>query len=173
MRLPIALLTCLGLLAACNKEPPAPPPIPVESAGEAMKRDNADISRRLEEQKATADKSFNDARAAEDRAKMIDVLSTARESFSRKVDAAFAAKRSTIAPIIKELEVLRTEAEGLPTNNCTLPIKSEMVSGMSSAIEGLNLFVKETGDQSEASKAKMLEGSTKLAGMASSLKACQ
>jgi hypothetical protein len=173
MRLPIALLICLGFLAACNKDPAPPPAMPVESAGDAMKRDNADIAKRLEEQKAEADKGFNDARAAEERARMIAVLTTARESFARKVDAAFAATRNTMAPIVKELEIQRAEAEGLPVNNCTLPIKSEMLAGMSSAIEGLNLFIKETADQSEASKAKMLDGSTKLAGMANSLKACQ
>ncbi len=167
-------IVMLGLLvAACDKPAPPPPSLPVQTAGDAMKRDNADIEKRLAEQKAEVDRRFSESRAIEDRATMTAILTNARERFARKVDEAFAAKRSGLGPIIKDLEAQRAEAEGLPTNNCTIPIKAEMISGMSSAIEGLNLFAREAGDQSEASKAKMLDGASRLAGMAESLKACQ
>lgn len=167
-----AVVVFVSILAACSKAPPPAPAPPVESAGDALRRDNADIAKRLEEQKAATDQQFQDKRASEERARLANAFVAVRSKFSQTAEEASRATRDKMPPIVKQLETVRGEAAALESNSCLEVGKSSLLDAMDMAIDGLRQFVGETGAQSLESQEKLRSAAQRLSKADSELRKC-
>jgi hypothetical protein len=167
-----AVVTFIAVLAACSKDDSSVPTQPPETAGEAMRRDNADIAKRLEEQKAAADQQFQQQRAAEERTRRVDAFNAARMKFGQTVDELYKSSRDKMAPIVKQMESVRADAAALEANACLEPGKATLLEGMDLAIAGMKQFMSETGEQSADSQEKMKNAAQKLASVDADFKKC-
>ena len=142
-------------LAGCGESTPPPSTAPVESASEAARKDDREIAVRLATQKAAADAAFRSEQDRAERQKLNEALEAILRRWGESLDEAARTSRGDAAVILKKLEGLRAEAEALAGNDCFNKARAALVTSMSAAIEAINLFRKETGDVSAATKQQL------------------
>jgi hypothetical protein len=155
MRLPIALLICLGFLAACNKDPAPPPAMPVESAGDAMRKDDKEIAERLAKVLSESEKSAQSERERNERSRYAGMLDAYRAEWAPAVNEVQQTVRSDIEPKLKRLREIRARGDQIETNNCTKSALQLLNSHMDITIDAYTQFSNETGEPSVAVKEKL------------------
>lgn len=166
-------LVGVALLAACSEKRPEPPSMPVESAGQAMRRDNADIAKRLAEQKAALEKQAGEDRVVREKQARVDAIYAMGRRWDGAVAAAAGATRAKLDEPLAEMEKIKTEAAAIEVDACTGKARDLLVSSMVATIDAYRQFKGETGDPSEAVKAKNKEGANLLAESSAQISLCK
>jgi hypothetical protein len=168
-----AMGLAVALLAACGDGAPPPSGAPAETAGEALRRDDAEIAKRLAEQKADVEAQNEAARVARDKAERVNALQAAATKWVAAVEAAMTVGRSSLGPAIDRMNGARQELAAVETNGCTAAVKSAMLAAADTTLAAFNQFRSESGAASEASKAKLSEASQAFLATDAQLAACR
>ena len=143
-------------IAICGcKEAPPPPAAPFETAGEAMRRDNADIAKRLAEQKAAVDSNFQAERARAEKMQIADSLAALGKNVGDAVDEVGRVTIREIDAPSKKLEAAKAEMETLTVNECTAPLRTTLLGVVASTQEVIARYKREKGNASEATREKL------------------
>jgi predicted small lipoprotein YifL len=165
----LAAIACVASLTGCgdkSSKNAAP-------AAQASQGNEKDVATRFAEQKAAADNAFQASQASNERNQLIDNLSAMGKRWGDGLNEAAKTGRSDMPAMIKKLEGIKAEAEALPVNDCTGKARTTLVSAMAAAIESFNMFIKETGEASAATKQKMQQASDLLQSAEKEIEACK
>lgn len=162
-RLTAPLFLLAGLLpvvlGACKDKSVSPPAARIESAGEAMRNDNRDIAKRLAEQKAAVDTAGEQQRASSERQQFVDSLAAVGKRWLDVSAEAERTVRGELDPVIKKLDAVKSEADGVAVNECTGAARTVLSASMGATIAAYSQFRKETG-KAEAAQKKLDEAIT-------------
>ena len=142
-------------LVGCGESAPPASTAPVESASEAMLKDDREIAVRLTAQKAAAEVAFRKEQDRAERQRFNDPFDAINRRWGAGQDDAGGTRRADMAGMIKKLEAIKAEAEALATNECTGKARATLVASMSAEIEALAIFSKEKGDPSPATRQQL------------------
>ena len=163
----------VGIAMAGCKEAPPPPSAPVETAGQSLERDNADIAKRLAEQKAAVDTNFQAERARAEKTQIADSLAALGKNVGEALDEIGRVTLREIDAPGKKLDVARTELETLTVNDCTTPLRSTLLGVIASAQEVITLYKREKGNASEATREKLQNALVQFDEVARKIPACR
>ena len=142
-------------LVGCGESAPPASTAPVESASDTMLKDDREIAVRLAAQRAAAEVAFRKEQERAERQRFNDPFDAIYRRWGAGLDEAESTRRADMAGMIKKLEGVKAEAEALATNECTGKARATLVASMSATIEALNLFSKEKGDASAATRQQL------------------
>jgi uncharacterized protein YicC (UPF0701 family) len=172
-RIATVVVVAIGLLAGCGEKPQPTPSMPVESAGQAMRRDNEDIAKRLAEQKAGVEAQYQADRLAREKQAHVAALQGAATKWVAAVDAAIATGRSNLSPAIDKMTAAKEALAAVETNDCTASVKAAMLAAADKTLGALNQFRSETGAGSDATKQQLSEASSAFLATDAALRACR
>ena len=175
MKLIVSLAATLlaATLASCGESTPPPSTAPVESASEAARKDDREIAVRLAAQKAAADAAFRNEQDRAERQKLNEAFEAVLRRWGESLDEAARTSRGDAAVIIKKLEGIKAEAEALTGNECINKARAGLVTSMSAEIEAINMFRKETGEVSTATKQQQEKAAALQAAAEQEFQACK
>ncbi|MEP7156456.1 MAG: hypothetical protein ABI905_11830 [Betaproteobacteria bacterium] len=153
----LPLLLLLAVLAACGPKAAPPAEVKAESAGDAMRNDNAAIAARLAEQKGATDAAFEKQQAQNEKTQLVDSLAAAGKRWMDVVNEAQKTGRGDVDAVIKKMEGVKAEVEAMPVNECTGKARAAMSTAMASTIDAYRQFRGETGAASDTSKDKIAQ----------------
>lgn len=166
----LTAFVCALVIAGCGDKS-APKASAASSAADS--NDPKEIARRFAEQKAESDSKFQADRAAGERNQLIESFNAMGKRWGDGLNEASKTGRNDMPAMIKKLEAIKAEAEAMPVNECTGKARATLVSAMAAAIESFNMFVKESGEGSAATKEKMLQASELLQAAERDIESCK
>lgn len=156
MRVP-NLITCLilalpfAVLGGCSKEPPPPATTAEANAPRSVAAQERELAARLAEQKQALDEKTRQARETADRVRRVKLVADLGRSWSNAINEVRAAPRSKLGEPIAKMESLRSEAQGLDVDNCTMASRDTLMRAMGIMIDAVKAFQNQgSGDQTEA-----------------------
>ena len=144
------IVTLVGILLAatafgCKDSVPPKTDVRVESASEAARNDDRAIAVRLETQKAAVDLAYARQRENEERQRRVDVIRAIIVRWDAGLDEVGRTPRGEIAVSIKKLQAVKAEIEVAEVDDCTTKARGTLLVAMTTALEALGMFQKETG----------------------------
>lgn len=144
----------------------------VESASEAARSDDQAIARRLAEQKAAVDDTFQKERARESRQRYMDALRAVTKRWEDGLNEARRTPRFDIAGQIPKLQVISSQAGTVEVDDCTGAARATLQSSMAASFEALAMFQKETGESGDATTQKVTQAADLLREAKAQTEAC-
>lgn len=170
-------LVLVALLATassgCRDKPADVPEVKVDSASEAMRKDQKDIAERFAEQKAAVDADSQRESARTDRAQNVEALLPVANKLSSAIGAARTTGRSDFAALIKTVESIKVEADAVTVDDCTGKVRNDLLEAITTTLDAFNTFAKETGAPGEASRKKITQASDQVDAISKALSACR
>ena len=159
--------------AGCRDKPAAAPDIKVDSASEALRKDQKDIAERFTEQKAAADANSQRESARGERQQNVEALLQVANKLSTAIQAASTTGRSEIAALIKSVEAIRGEANAVVVDDCTGKVRNDLQEAVNTTLDAFNTFAKETGAAGEASRSKIAKATDQVDAISQALNTCR
>lgn len=169
----LLIASVAALMVGCGKKTEPAPTVKAETAGDAMRNDNADIAKRLAEQKGATDAAFEKQQAQNEKTAQYDALAAISSRWVAVVGEAQKTGRSDMDAVIKKFEDVKTEASNLAVNDCTGRARAAMLTAMSSTIDAYRQFRTETGAASDTSKEKLQQAASQYGEFEKMMPACR
>lgn len=166
----VVLLAIAGF--GCRDKPADVPEVKVDSASEALRKDQKDIAERFAEQKAAADANSQRESASAERAQNVEALLPIANKLSSAIGAARATGRRDFAALIKTVEAIKVEAEAVAVDDCTGKVRNDLLEAIATTLDAFNTFVKETG-AGDASRTKVSQATDQVDALSKALSACR
>ena len=135
----------------------------VATASQEARNDYRDIAERLAQQKAKADDAYAKNRATEERQRIVDTLRAAAARWDEVLNEVSRTPRNEIVTSIKKLQAIKADTEAAEVGECTDKARMTLLSSMTTTLEALAMFQKETGVITEPTNQKLLLGVETLA----------
>jgi hypothetical protein len=161
-------LLVVGGLAACSEKPASSTLEPVETAGQAMRKDNEDIAKRLAEQKAAIALQDETNRKARE----VAVIRSAATNLGGAIDTAALTGRSDLGPELDKVAAARQTLVDAETNSCTASVKSILLETADKSVAAIKLFQAEKGVASDTARAQFTQSSEAFGAAVASLQTC-
>ena len=173
------IVTLVGILLmatvfGCKDSAPPKTDTRVESASESARNDDRAIAVRLETQKAAVDLAYARQRENEERQRRVDVIRAIIVRWDAGLDEVGRTPRGEIAVSIKKLQAVMAEIEVAEVDDCTTKARVTLLAAMTTALDALGMFQKETGTTiSDATNQKLQLGVDTMANAKREIDACR
>ncbi len=170
----LVLVILVTVASSGCRDKPAVPEIKVDSASEALRKDQQDIASRLAEQKAALEANSQAESARTERAKNVDALLPIANKLSAAIVTARSTGRRDFAPLIKSVEAIKVEADAVAVDECTGKVRSDLQESIAITLDAFNAFTNEkTGAADEESGKKVSLVSDQIDAIGKALNACR
>jgi hypothetical protein len=169
-------------LAGCNRQEAAKPASTIDPNAE-LKQVDADIAKRLAEQKGKLEDSAAVARTQEDArraaeaknagaVKAVDDVRSLRMKWNGVLNEAGRTPKTEFAPVLAKMDAVKSEIQAFKGDECTENARITMLAGVSQGTDTYREFMASTGEATPAMKVKLDDAATLLNRSDAELQAC-
>ena len=170
------------LTAGCNRQEAAKPVAAIDPNAE-LKQVDADIAKRLAEQKGKLEDSAAVARTQEDARRAAEAKSAGaiksvadvrslRMKWNGVMNEAGRTPKTEFAPVLAKMDAVKSEIQGFKGDECTENARITMLAGVSQGADTYREFAASTGDATPAMKVKLDDAATLLNRSDAELQTC-
>jgi hypothetical protein len=169
-------------VAGCNRQEAAKPVSTIDPNAE-LKQVDADIAKRLAEQKGVLEDSAAVARTQEDArraaeaknagsVKAVADMRSLRMKWNGVMNEAGKTPKTEFAPVLAKMDAVKSEIQAFKGDECTEFARITLLAGVSQGTDTYREFMASTGDATPAMKVKLDDAATLLNRSDAELQAC-
>ena len=178
----VVISAALIAFAGCNRQEAAKPVSTIDPNAE-LKQVDADIAKRLAEQKGKLEDSAAVARTQEDArraaeaknagaVKAVADVRSLRMKWNGVMNEAGRTPKTEFAPVLAKMDVVKSEIQAFKGDDCTENARITMLAGVSQGADTYREFAASTGDATPAMKVKLDDAATLLNRSDAELQTC-
>jgi hypothetical protein len=178
----VLISAAFASLAACNRQEAAKPVSIIDPNAE-LKQVDADIAKRLAEQKGKLEDSAAVARTEEDArraaeaknagaVKSVADVRSLRMKWNGVMNEAGRTPKTEFAPVLAKMDAVKSEIQGFKGDECTENARITMLAGVSQGADTYREFAASPGDATPAMKVKLDDAATLLNRSDAELQTC-
>jgi hypothetical protein len=178
----VLISVVFAALAGCNRQEAAKPVSTIDPNAE-LKQVDADIAKRLAEQKGALEDSAAVARAQEDArraaeaknagaVKAVADVRSLRMKWNGVLNEAGRTPKTEFAPVLEKMDAVKSEIQAFKGDECTENARITMLAGVSQGADAYREFMASTGEATPAMKVKLDDAATLLNRSDAELQGC-
>ncbi len=178
----VFISAALFALAGCNRQEAVKTASTIDPNAE-LKQVDADIAKRLAEQKGALENSASIARTQEDArraaeaknagsVKAVADVRSLRMKWNGVMNEAGKTPKTEFAPVLAKMDAVKSEIQGFKGDECTENARITMLAGVSQGTDTYREFMASTGDATPAMKIKLDDAATLLNRSDAELQVC-
>ncbi len=171
-RVTLAIVILAAAIVGCKDNTVVKTETRAVGAAEALKTDEKAIAARFAEQKSATDAAFQKQSAIEGRQRRVDVLLAMAARWESTLGESYSKPRNFLATHVDKLKTIVAETEATDVDDCTGGARAKLTGAMATSLEGINMFLNSSGDETEAGRKKGQEGVDALAAANAAIRAC-
>ncbi len=178
----VFISAALFALAGCNRQEAVKTASTIDPNAE-LKQVDADIAKRLAEQKGALENSASIARTQEDArraaeaknagsVKAVADVRSLRMKWNGVMNEAGKTPKTEFTPVLAKMDAVKSEIQGFKGDECTENARITMLAGVSQGTDTYREFMASTGDATPAMKVKLDDAATLLNRSDAELQVC-